>query len=97
MITRDRSIVATFEQECVLGPNYQWPIIVKLEYVGWIEAILELNYGVFNIIVFFCDWVKANYTSSSTIVKRDEFSFTLDNFNSLIPIFDQSFAFPIHV
>jgi hypothetical protein len=40
LITRDSSIVATFEQECVLVPNYQRPILVKLEYVGWIEEIL---------------------------------------------------------
>jgi hypothetical protein len=96
-ITRDSSIVATFEEECVLAPNYQQPILVKLEYVGWIKEILELNYGVFNTIVFFCDWVKANYTRSNAIITRDEYNFRLDNFNSLIPIFDQSFVFSIHV
>jgi hypothetical protein len=97
LITRNSSIVAMFEQECVLRPNYQQPILVKLEYVGWIEEILELHYGVFNIIVFFCNWVKANFTWNSATIKRNKYSFTFDNFNSLIPIFDQSFAFPIHV
>jgi hypothetical protein len=47
--------------------------------------------------VFFSNWVKANYIGSSAIIKRDEYGFTLVNFNSLIPIFDQSFVFPIHV
>jgi hypothetical protein len=41
--------------------------------------------------------MKVNYTGSSAIVKRDEHNFTFVNFNSPIPIFDQSFAFPIHV
>jgi hypothetical protein len=30
-------------------------------------------------------------------MKRDEYVFTLVNFTSLIPISDQSFAFPLHV
>jgi len=47
LITRDSSIVAMFEQECVLGSNYQRPILIKLEYVGWIEERLELHYRVF--------------------------------------------------
>jgi hypothetical protein len=41
--------------------------------------------------------VKANYTCNSATIKKDEYGFTLVNFNSLIPIFDQSFVFPIHV
>jgi hypothetical protein len=47
--------------------------------------------------MFFCNWVKKNYTGSSTTIKRDEYGFTLENFNSLISISAQSFAFPIHV
>ncbi len=42
----DYGVVATFEQECVLGSNDQRPILAELEYVGWVEEILELNYGV---------------------------------------------------
>jgi hypothetical protein len=41
--------------------------------------------------------VKANYTRSNATIKRNEYNFTLVNFNSLIPICDQSFVFPIHV
>jgi hypothetical protein len=80
-----------------LGPNEQQPVVAKLEYVGRIEEILELNYGVLNTIVFFCNWVKANYIGSNATIKRDEYGFTFVNFNSLIPISNQSFAFPIHV
>jgi uncharacterized membrane protein len=43
---------------------------------------------VFNIVVFLCNWVKANYNGSCAIVNWDEYSFTLVNFASLIPILD---------
>lgn len=97
LTTSDNGIVVTFEQECVSGRNDQRPILAKLKYVGWVEKILKFNYGVFNTIVLFCNWVKTNYIGSSTTIKRDEYGFTLENFNSLILISDQSFAFPIHV
>jgi hypothetical protein len=97
LTTSDSGIVATFEQECVSRPNDQWTILANLEYVGWIEELLAINYGVLNIIVLFYNWVKANYIKSNTTIKRDEYGFTLMNFNSLIPISNQSFAFPIDV
>ncbi len=50
-----------------------------------------------NTILFVCNWVKANYIGSNATVKRDEYGFTFVNFNSPIPISNQSFVFPIHV
>jgi hypothetical protein len=44
-----------FEQECVSCPNGRTPILARL------ENILELHYGVFNIVVLMCSWVKTNY------------------------------------
>jgi hypothetical protein len=32
--------------ECVLGPNDHWLVFLELEYAGWVEKILELNYAV---------------------------------------------------
>jgi len=68
-----------------------------LEYVGWVENILELNYRVRNIVVLLYNWVKVNYVGSSAIVKQNEYGFTLVNFASIIPISNQSFIFPLHV
>ncbi len=65
----DYGIMATFEEEYILGPNDQIPILAKLEYVGWVKEILELNYGVLNTIILLCNWVKANYTRSSATFK----------------------------
>ncbi len=84
----DYGVVATFEQECVLGSNDQRPILAKLEYVGWVEEILELNYGVFNIVVLLCNRVKTNYTRNNATMKWDEYDFIFVNFSSLILVLD---------
>ncbi len=81
----------------MLGPNYHRLVVAKLECVGWVEKILELNYGVLSFVVLLCNWVKVNYIGSSATVKRNEYGFTLVNFGSLISISDQSFSFPLHV
>jgi hypothetical protein len=71
--------------------------MASLEYVGWIEEIFKLDYGRFQTVIFFCNWVVVNYEGSSTIVRRDEYGFTLVNFECLILLFVQSFMFPMHV
>jgi hypothetical protein len=95
--TSDCGIAKAFEQECISSWNDQRPILAKLEYVGQVEEILELNYMVFNTIVLLCNLVKANYTGSSATIKRDAYGFTFINFSSFILIFDYSIAFPLHV
>jgi len=46
LTTYDSGIDVTFEQTCVSGLNDHRPITAKLEYVGWVEKILQLNYGI---------------------------------------------------
>jgi hypothetical protein len=70
--------------------------VALIEYVGWIEEILELDYWRFQTIVLLCNWMVANYKGSTTIVKRDEYGFTLMNFERLIPLSTHSFVFPMH-
>jgi hypothetical protein len=55
LTTHDNGVVATFEQAFVSRPNDQRPFIAKLDYVRWVEEILELNYGVLNIVVLLCN------------------------------------------
>jgi hypothetical protein len=40
-----------FEQECCSHSSDRNPIIASLEYVGWIEEILELDFGGFQTIM----------------------------------------------
>jgi hypothetical protein len=97
LTTNDNCVVDIFEQECISRPNDLKPIFVKLEYVRWVDKILELNSSVLNIVVLFNNWVKIIYVGSSTTIKRDEYDYTLVNFKSLIPISNTSFVFLIHI
>jgi hypothetical protein len=93
----DSGVTTIFEQECVLGPNYHRLMVAKLEYVGWVEEILELRYMVLNLVVLLCNWMKDNYIGNNAMVKRDEYGFIVVNFGFLILISNQSFAFPLYV
>jgi len=50
-------------------PNDYKLVLAKLEYVGWVEGMLKLNYKVLNIVVFLCNWVKAKYVESNATMK----------------------------
>jgi hypothetical protein len=67
--TCDNGVVITFEQKCVSIPNDYKLVLAKLEYVRWVEEILNLNYKVLNIVVFLCNWVKAKYVGSNATMK----------------------------
>jgi hypothetical protein len=95
LTTNDNGVVDIFEQECISRPNDHKPIFVKLEYVRWVDKILELNCSVLNIVVIFNNWVKIIYVGRSATIKRNEYGFTFFNFNSLIPISSTSVVFPI--
>jgi hypothetical protein len=97
LTTNDNCVVDIFEQECISRPNDLKPIFVNLEYVRWVDKILELNSNVLNIVVLFNNWVKIIYVGSSVTIERDEYNYTFVNFNSLIPISNTSFVFPIHI
>jgi hypothetical protein len=74
-------VATIFEQQHVLRPNDQRLVLAKLEYVGQVEEMIELNYEVLNFVVVICNWVKTNYITSSPMVKEDEYNFTFVNFS----------------
>jgi hypothetical protein len=51
----------------------------KMEYVGWVEEILELNYRTHCVIVLLCSWVSANLEDANAKVLRDKYGFLLAN------------------
>jgi hypothetical protein len=69
LTTNDSGVATVFEHECILVPNDENPIFAKLEYIGQVEEILELNYGVLKMVVLFYKWVKANYIGNNAIIK----------------------------
>jgi len=51
LTTFNNGVAIIFEQQCRSKLNDQRFILAKLEYVGWVEEILELNYGILKTIV----------------------------------------------
>jgi cytochrome c oxidase assembly factor CtaG len=47
---------------------------------------LELDYCSTCVIVLLCNWVRANHRGAGATMKRDEYGFTLVNFNHMLPI-----------
>jgi hypothetical protein len=71
-------------------------VLAKLKYVGWVEEILQLNYGILKSVVLLCNWVKVNYSRNSVTMKKNEYDWKLVNFAPLIPSLDQFFISPLH-
>jgi len=69
LVTMDSIVVLTFTTMCKSSGPDSSPIKAVLEYVGWVEEILELDYGTTCIIVLFCNWVKANYKGTIMTMK----------------------------
>lgn len=95
--TRDSGIAATFERECRFGLRDPNPVVAAVEYVGHLDEIIELDYGIVKQVVLIGTWVRANYRGPSATVKKDEWGFTIANFSRTIPFGRDSFAFPSQV
>jgi hypothetical protein len=65
-----------------------------VQYVGWIEEILEFNYGSHCCIVLLCSWVPAKVQPTNPKVIRDRYGFVLTNLQSPLKPGANSFAFP---
>ena len=93
--TCDSGVAVFFRRPCRAGRRNTIVVEENVEYIGQILEIVELNYGRHCTIILVCDWVKANYRRNAT-VKKDEWGFTVANFNTMVPYGYESFAFPIH-
>jgi hypothetical protein len=97
LTTADSGVAATFHQLCRAGIRDRNLRAAELEYVGWVEEILSVDYGHFEVVVLYCNWVVANMIGDGATMKRDDYGFTIVNFERLIPHSAQSFAFPLHI
>jgi hypothetical protein len=94
--TCDSGVATFFSRPCRSGRRDEHLVDANLEYIGQILEIVELNYGRHCTVVLVCDWVKANYRGRNATVKKDEWGFTIANFNAMVPFGYESFAFPVH-
>jgi hypothetical protein len=65
-----------------------------MEYVGWIEDILELDYTSHCCIVLLCSWIPAKLIPANTKMVTDKYGFAIGNFFKTMPPGPDSFAFP---
>jgi hypothetical protein len=61
------------------------------------EEITGLDYGLFQVVLLYCNWVQENTAGARATMRRDEYGFILVKFSRLIPFSMDSFAFPLHV
>jgi hypothetical protein len=97
MSTCDSGVAATFLQSCRSSSSDRNMRIANLEYVGWVDEIISVDYGKFEVVVLYCTWAQANKRGARATMKCDEYGFTLFRFDRLIPYSADSFAFPLHV
>ncbi|KAG0572319.1 hypothetical protein KC19_VG084600 [Ceratodon purpureus] len=95
--TCDSGIAGTFIRACRAGVGDRNIVVAPVEYVGSLDEIIELDYGIFTQVVLVALWIKANYRGTNATMKRDRWGFTLANFNKIIDFGEDSFALPSHV
>ena len=97
LVTRDSCVVAAFTQQLRWGIRNGRPIERTAEHVGFIEEILELDYRNHCTTVLLCEWVKPTRDSRLPNIERDQYGFTVANFNHMDSrVHSDSFAFPLH-
>ena len=97
LTTVDSSVAATFFQHCLSSIHARNLKAANLEYVGWVGEILAVDYGRYELVVLYCDWMMVNMVGHNTTMKRDDYGFSLVDFDRLVPSSTESFAFPLHV
>jgi hypothetical protein len=97
LTTCDSGVAATFSQSCRASTSDQNQTRANLEYIGWVDEIIAVDYGQFELLVLYCMWVHANKTRVWATMKQDEYGFIVINSDRTIPLSTDSFAFPLHV
>ena len=50
-------LAATLSQHCRSSVHAKNLKAANLEYVGWVEEILSVDYGRYELVVLYCNWV----------------------------------------
>jgi hypothetical protein len=78
-VTCDSAIAAVVWKRVQGTNNDDGAPLDKMEYVGSVEEILELNYRTNCVIVLICSWVSAKLDDVNPKVRRDRYRFALAN------------------
>ena len=97
LTTVNSGVDAAFFQHCCSSVHARNLKGANLEYVGWVEEILAVDYSRYELVVLYCNWVMANMVGHYATMKRDDYGFSLVNFDRLVSLSAKSFAFPLHI
>ena len=78
--TSDSGIAAMFSQACHANMKDQNHTVANVEYVGWVEEIIGVDYGKFELLLLFCKWAQATWNGPQATMKRDEYGSILMKF-----------------
>ena len=95
--TCDNDVATTSSQSCRASSSDRNLSTVHLEYFGWMEEIIAMDYSKIKLYVLYCLWIQVNILEAQAIIKWDDYNFTLIKFNQIILYSANSFAFPVHV
>ena len=95
--TCDSDVAATFLQSCRSSSSNKNMRTTNLEYVGWVEEIISVECGKFEVVVLYCTWAQVNSSGTRATMNCDEYGFTIFEVDRLIPYSAYSFAFPLHM
>jgi hypothetical protein len=95
--TCDSGIAAMFSQDYRASVTNRNMRSANLEYIGWVEEIIGIDYGKFELLVLYFTWVKANMRGVNATMKHDTYGFTLIRPNRCIWYSSDSFAFPLYM
>jgi hypothetical protein len=79
-------VTATFSLNCQSSIHAKNLKAANLEYVEWVEEILAVDYGRYELVVLYCNWVMANMVGHNVTMKRDDYGFSLVNFDRIISL-----------
>ena len=72
LFTCNNGVATMFLQSCRASNSNKNMRITNLEYVGWVEEIISVDYGKFKFVVLYCTWAQTNMIGAHATMKCDE-------------------------
>jgi len=73
----------------------RWKVLIIMWNTS--KKFLSWTIGIIASRVIVCDWIRATHDARSPNIVRDQYGFTLANFNHMDGrVYADSFAFPLH-
>ena len=88
----------------MVWPPYFVNIVTKLyvtkiwrQQIWSVEEIFVVDYGRYELVVLYCDWVVANTVGQIVTMKQDDYGFSFVKFSKLVSLSAKSFEFSLNI